>query len=78
MSQSTLNPPYSKPINPDGVEIKVRWSLFPVGASVFIPALNLSKLIRQMQREASLREIRLIHAERIEAGKLGVRFWRVV
>lgn len=78
MSQLPLNPPYSKPINPDGVEVKVRWSLFPVGASVFIPALNLSKLIRQMQREAELRGIRLIHAERIEAGKLGVRFWRVV
>lgn len=78
MSQPPLNLPYSKPINPDGVEIKVRWSLFPVGASVFIPALNLSKLIRQMQREAELRGIRLVHAERIEAGKLGVRFWRVV
>lgn len=49
-----------------------------MGASVFIPALNLSKLIRQMQREAELRGIRLVHAERIEAGKLGVRFWRVV
>jgi len=78
MSQPPSNLPYSKPINPDGVEIKVRWSLFPVGASVFIPALNLSKLIRQMQREADLRGIRLVHAERIEAGKLGVRFWRVV
>ena len=78
MSQSISPQPYSKPINPDGVEIKVRWSLFPVGASVFIPAINLSKLIRQMQREAELREIKLTHAERIEAGKLGVRFWRVV
>ena len=75
MSQLTYLPPYSKPINPDGVEVKVRWSMFPVGASVFIPALNLSKLIRQMQREAELRDIRLTHAERIEAGKLGVRFW---
>jgi len=78
MSQPVFPQPYSKPINPDGVEIKVRWSLFPVGASVFIPAINLSKLIRQMQREASLREIRLVHAERIEAGKMGVRFWRVL
>jgi hypothetical protein len=78
MSQLSLNPPYSKPINPDGVEIQVRWSLFPVGASVFIPALNLSKLIRQVHREAELRGIRLVHAERIEASKLGVRFWRAV
>lgn len=78
MSQPTLPLAFSKPINPDGVEIKVRWSLFPVGASVFIPAINLSKLIRQVQREAGLRDIRLVHAERIEAGKLGVRFWRVM
>lgn len=78
MSQPTLPLAFSKPINPDGVEIKVRWSLFPVGASVFIPAINLSKLIRQVQREAGLRDIRLVHAERIEAGKLGVRFWRVL
>jgi hypothetical protein len=78
MSQPSFIPLYSKPINPDGVEIKVRWSLFPVGASVFIPAINLSKLIRQMKREASLRELRLVHAEQIEAGKLGVRFWRVL
>ena len=78
MSQPAYPQPYSKPINPDGVEIKVRWSLFPVGASVFIPAINLSKLIRQMHREANLREIRDVHAERIEAGKMGVRFWRVL
>lgn len=78
MSQPTFPQPFSKPINPDGVEIKVRWSLFPVGASVFIPALNLSKLIRQMHREAEIRNIKLVHAERIEASKLGVRFWRAV
>jgi hypothetical protein len=78
MPRLFLNPQYSKPINPDGVEIKIRWSLFPVGASVFIPALNLSKLIKQVHREAELRGIRLVHAERIEAGKLGVRFWRAV
>lgn len=78
MSLPIFTQPYSKPINPDGVEIKVRWSVFPVGASVFIPAINLSKLIRQMQREANLRELQLVHAERIEAGKLGVRFWRTM
>jgi hypothetical protein len=78
MLQPPSNPPYSKPINPDGVVIQVRWSLFPVGASVFIPALNMAKLIRQMKREADLRGIKLAHAERIEAGKLGVRFWRLV
>lgn len=78
MSQLISPLVFSKPINPDGVEIKIRWSLFPVGASVFVPALNLSKLIRQLQREASVRGLRLVHAERIEAGKMGVRFWRVL
>jgi hypothetical protein len=38
----------------------------------------MAKLIRQMKREADLRGIKLAHAERIEAGKLGVRFWRLV
>lgn len=77
MKQSP-SPVHSEPINPDGVEIVVRWSKFPVGASVFIPALNMTKLVKQMGQESAARGVELMWAERIEAGKLGVRFWRVL
>jgi hypothetical protein len=67
-----------KPINPDGIPLKVRWSLFPVGASVFIPALDMAQLVRDVNQHAKRRGVTLVWAERIEGGKLGVRFWRTV
>lgn len=65
-------------INPDGVPITVVWSALVVGASVFIPAVNITLLARQMNAAASKRNMRLKWFERIENGKLGARFWRVV
>jgi hypothetical protein len=65
-------------INPDGVPIIVLWADLPIGASVFIPAINIMKLVRQMRRAANLRKMHLQWAERIENGKLGARFWRVL
>lgn len=65
-------------ICPDGVPIEVVWSGFVVGASVFIPAINLSKLIKQMQSASGKRRIEIKWRERIEGGKLGVRFWRIL
>jgi hypothetical protein len=65
-------------INPDGVQINVLWADFPIGASVFIPAINIMKLVRQMRKAANLRKMHLQWAERIESGKLGARFWRVL
>jgi hypothetical protein len=65
-------------INPDGVPITVVWSAMVVGASVFIPAVNITRLARQMNAAASKRNMALKWAERIENGKLGARFWRVL
>lgn len=65
-------------ISPDGVPIEVVWSVFVVGASVFIPAINLTKLSRQMQAAAASRGMRVQWRERIEGGKLGMRFWRTL
>lgn len=70
--------PYPGDINPDGLEIKIAWDRMAVGASVFIPAVNLTRLNRQVNKMASRKGIKLIKAERIEAGKLGLRFWRVL
>jgi hypothetical protein len=69
---------YPGDINPDGLEIKIAWDKLVVGASVFIPAVNLTKLSRQISRMAAIKGIKIIKAERIENGKLGLRFWRVL
>ena len=65
-------------INPDGVPIAEVSESLVIGASVFIPAVNMTALIRQMRVAARKRNMTLKHAERIESGKLGVRFWRVL
>lgn len=65
-------------LNPDGLPIVIVWDQFVVGASVFIPAVNTRKLMIQMRYLAKEQNITLQAVERIENGKLGVRFWRVV
>lgn len=65
-------------INPDGLPISIEWRKFVVGSSMFIPAVNVSRLIRQMRSGARAYGMQLHHMERIENGKLGARFWRVM
>jgi len=65
-------------VNPDGLLIHIDWPNFTVGTSIFVPALNMHKLIKQMNRYAERHGMRLLSVERIETGKLGVRFWRMV
>jgi hypothetical protein len=65
-------------INPDGVPMSIEWKKFVVGASMFIPAVNVTRLVRQMRSVARTNGIKVHHVERIENGKLGVRFWRVM
>ena len=63
---------------PDGVVIDVNWDNFHVGTSVFIPAVNLSRLDKQMQTIAKDKEMVIKGFDRIENKKLGMRFWRIV
>lgn len=63
---------------PDGVVININWDEFVVGSSIFIPAINLSRLEKQVQTIAKAKKIQLKGFERIEAGKLGMRFWRIL
>lgn len=65
-------------ICPDGVVININWAAFVVGSSIFIPAINLSMLNKQIQMIAKDKKIQLKGLERIEAGKLGMRFWRIL
>jgi hypothetical protein len=65
-------------ICPDGVVININWESFVIGSSIFIPAINLSRLEKQIQTIAKGRKIQLKGSERIEAGKLGMRFWRLL
>lgn len=63
---------------PDGVVIEVNWDALEVGMSVFIPAVNLKELKKQVQTVANALQITLKSADRIENGRLGMRFWRVL
>ena len=63
---------------PDGVVIDVNWHSLEVGMSLFIPAVNLLELEKQVQKIANKRKITLKGVERIENANLGLRFWRIV
>jgi hypothetical protein len=63
---------------PDGVVIDINWGAFEVGTSVFIPAVNLSRLKKQMQMIAKRKQMQIKGFDRIESGKLGMRFWRIL
>jgi hypothetical protein len=65
-------------INPDGLPISIQWDAFVIGASVFIPAVNVTRLTRQMRAAAKERKMKFHIMERVEGGKLGARFWRVL
>jgi hypothetical protein len=62
---------------PDGKQVIVHWELLKPGMSVFIPAVNLSKLKKQVKGIAKKNEFVIKGAERIEGGLLGMRFWRL-
>lgn len=63
---------------PDGVVIEVNWKNFEVGSSVFIPAINLAELEKQVKNIAIKMGFQIKSAERIEKSKLGMRFWRIL
>jgi len=63
---------------PDGVIIEVNWDAFMVGSSVFIPAINLIELRRQIKKIAEKKGFQVKTAERIEKSKLGLRIWRIL
>jgi len=63
---------------PDGVRIVLDWGAIEVGSSIFIPAVNVVELIVQFQSVANSKHWTIEHRVRIENGKWGVRFWRML
>lgn len=37
-------------INPDGVQVALRWDAFVVGASIFVPCINTDLAIKQLTK----------------------------
>lgn len=65
-------------LDPDGVVIEIDWNKFLPETSVFIPAINISRLVHQFYSVTNYNRWLVHHTERIEKGKLGVRFWRLL
>ena len=87
MKKTSQQPQSTKPllkvmrlgqVCPDGVVIDVNWDKFEIGSSVFIPAINLVELEKQVKKIAIKKDFQIKSAERIEKGKLGMRFWRIL
>ncbi len=55
----------------------VEWDLLEVSSSVFIPALNHTKLKAQIEAIAARKCMKLYGVPRIEGKKYGMRFWRM-
>lgn len=62
---------------PDGVELAVNWDSMAVGMSVFVPCLNVQQCLNEFNYVADVLDWTYEYAVRIEAGKMGVRFWRL-
>jgi len=65
-------------LNPDGVRIIVNWDRMVTSSSVFIPCINTSKAVEQLQTTAKNKKWQVETHIRIENGKLGVRMWRIM
>lgn len=63
-------------INPDGVRIYIEWEKMEVGASMFIPCLNVAKAKKQLNKIADEKCMELKYTPRVENKKWGVRVWR--
>ena len=60
------------------MEFYVPWERVQVGASFFIPCVNSVELIRQVIAATDKWGWEMTFRARIESGKWGVRFWRLL
>ena len=65
-------------INPDGVRVRINWGAFVVGASFFIPCINVTKGTRQLNAIARSKVYVIRSMTVVENDKIGVRTWRMV
>jgi hypothetical protein len=64
-------------LSPDNIRIVIDWENFVTGASVFVPAVNVTELTLQFYELAHKKKFQIEHRVRIENGRWGVRFWRM-
>ena len=64
-------------VGPDGIVMVVDWSAMVVGSSVFIPCLNVSNAMRQVQKIFDRKGWKLRAKVSIEKHILGLRIWRI-
>lgn len=62
----------------DGVRFYVDWDALLPGASIFIPCIDVVELVNQVHAYTDLKGWKMEYRTRIEDGKWGVRFWRMV
>ena len=61
----------------EGVEIRIEWHLLKPNSSFFIPAIQVTKLAKDVRKAALEKGVRLTHKACVYNGMYGVRFWRV-
>jgi len=70
--------PKTDDLHPDGVRVVVDWDKMSVGASVFMPCINVIEAKKQFEKIADSRGWQVkVHA-RIEDERFGVRMWRIL
>jgi hypothetical protein len=69
---------YPDSIAPDGLIIFLDMQQFEVGMSMFVPAIKLQTARKQIKKLTKEKGWEVSFADRIEDGKLGVRFWRLL
>lgn len=60
-----------------GIPINLRWDLFQIGASFFVPGIDREALEKQIRREMRRLNIHTITRQVVENNILGVRVWRI-
>ena len=63
-------------IAPDGVRIAINWDNMSIGTSIFVPCINTEAATQEVIKICGEKGWELESRLRIEAGCLGVRFWR--
>jgi len=60
-----------------GLDFKVNWRKFVVGASFFIPCLDAKEALIQIKRTTSRLGYKIKSVPTIELGICGLRVWRI-
>jgi hypothetical protein len=77
LPQANKNRVQKTDLSPDGIRILIEWENITIGASIFVPAVDTPELIAQFY-DAMPKDWKIEHRTRIENGKWGVRFWRML